>query len=312
MPEAFIKTGDDILEVFPNFFVVGATKAGTTSLYNYLKQHPEIYMSPEKETDFFSEAGTKWKLERTGICISSEAQYRALFAGVKDHKAVGEVSPSYLWDAETPVRIKRAVPDARIVISLRNPISRAFSHYLMDVRDRGQKLNFLQALKQDHYRTDKGWGVSHLYVELGLYYDQIENYFKVFGREHVLVIFFDDLAHNPRVELQKIFRFLGLSGEDASGIDVSTRHNEFAMPRNKLARYLIANSFLRKLGRRFVPPSVRGYVRNHILLKTTEKPEIDSDSRMFLEKIYRAEVEKLSKLLDTPGLCDRWGLGRVS
>jgi Sulfotransferase family len=112
--------------VLPNFFVVGAAKSGTTSIYRYLRQHPDVYMPIVKELHWFS------RLEpnpRQGFHpITSEEEYLSLFEGWRGERAIGEASPSYLWDPKAPERIQRSVPSAKILILLREPVDRAFSH----------------------------------------------------------------------------------------------------------------------------------------------------------------------------------------
>jgi hypothetical protein len=297
------------LGAFPNFFVIGAAKAATTSLYQYLKQHPEIYVPQEKEPHFFSEAASAWSLATVGLSFSDEGAYRALFKDVLDQKAIGEFSVSYLWDKDTPHRLKQAAPDARIVVSLRDPVNRAFSHYMMDLREGFQtNPHFLEALQQDFAQEEKGWGVSHLYVELGLYCDQLQRYFDVFGRDRVLVLFAEDLHRNPVAELKKLFRFLGVNEDVAYTIDLSRRHNSFAMPRNEMARFVMTSRPLRRLSRIFAPRYLRRYLRDHVLLRKIEKPPIPVDAHNFLRGIYRDDVLRLSQMLNVPELPEKWNL----
>src|SRR5689334_14600377 len=103
----------------PNFFIVGAPKAGTTSLYHYLKQHPEVYMSPVKEPNYFSyEETVKQNLYHKEKGVGTFEEYSKLFASANGrHKAIGEASVSYLFYASVPEKIKKAVPHAKIVIS---------------------------------------------------------------------------------------------------------------------------------------------------------------------------------------------------
>ena len=110
----------------PNFLIVGAQKAGTTSLHYYLKQHPQIYMSLRKEPHFFE--GMHWDFYRPGrimLPVTDLADYQALFEGVTDEKAIGEASASYLYSPKAPTLIKRSIPDARLIAILRNPADRS-------------------------------------------------------------------------------------------------------------------------------------------------------------------------------------------
>ena len=115
------------MPVWPNLFIVGAAKAGSTSLYNYLKNIPGIYMSPIKEPNFFAEMTHNNPVWST---IDDKEKYLRLFHKVRDEKIIGEASVSYLHDLNAPRRIHQRVPDSRIIICLRDPVERGFSHYL--------------------------------------------------------------------------------------------------------------------------------------------------------------------------------------
>jgi len=117
------------MEKWPNFFIVGPTRAGTTSLWNYLKQVSGVYMSPVKEPAHFN-PNTNYTRFST-IPIRDKKKYLELFKDVKDETAIGEASPTYLADPQTPYLIHEVVPDARIIIILRDPVERAFSEYLL-------------------------------------------------------------------------------------------------------------------------------------------------------------------------------------
>jgi len=215
----------------PNFFVVGATKAGTTSLYHYLKQHPEIYMCPIKEPNYFSKDINpnefssiykktcivdmkaylgKPKLEELHIAMVTEFEdYIQLFREVKDEKAIGEISNSYLYSKVAAKEIKKIVPNAKIIMILRNPVERAFSHFIMNLK--GGYVEYFDFLKEvffDYNKTKKGWGISHLYIELGLYYEQVKRFLDTFGKNQVKIFLYEEYKNNPAQVLKEIFKFL--------------------------------------------------------------------------------------------------------
>src|SRR4030095_7539079 len=172
----------------PNFFVVGAAKSGTTSLYEYMKMHPEIYMAPIKETHHFSTDIDNSKFRPNyarslnknlskflegdmsdGIFhafVKDWDQYVKLYRKATEEKAIGEVTNSYLYSAEAAKNIIGRFPGAKVIMMLRNPVDRAFSHYLMDLRIGYETENFMEALKKDMARNPKGWGISTLYGEI--------------------------------------------------------------------------------------------------------------------------------------------------
>ncbi len=121
----------------PNFLIIGALKAGTTSLFNYLMQHPQIYMSPVKEPKFFALVGEYLdpkKREILGKCVVDIEEYRALFDNVTTEKAIGEASAIYLSSRRAPGRIQHYILNVKLIAILRDPVERAYSHFLHNVR----------------------------------------------------------------------------------------------------------------------------------------------------------------------------------
>jgi Sulfotransferase family len=114
----------------PNLFIVGAMKAGTTSLHNYLNSQPDVYMSPMKEPSFFTRIQPFPEPQYAGPVISSEADYRRLFESATSQRIIGESSISYLWDNRTASLLANRIPNARIIIILRDPVDRAYSQLL--------------------------------------------------------------------------------------------------------------------------------------------------------------------------------------
>lgn len=279
----------------PDFFIIGAAKAGTTSMHNHLSQHPDIFMSEVKEPHFFS--NVKPNPAQAVEAITSEGEYSRLFDGRGAEHVAGESSPSYLWDDATPARIKERVPGARAIAILREPVGRAYSHYLMDVRLGIQKLAFHDALVEDFESAEKGWGVSHLYVELGMYEAQVSRWIRVFGRERMLVLFFEEFIADPASTLRTAAEFLGVAPEPMEGVHGGERHNAYAAPRSGLSRILLGARGLRRVGKRVLPESAKNLVRDKILLRKGEKPVMDPDSVRFLEEIYGPERPGIEAML---------------
>src|ERR687883_42510 len=156
----------------PNFFVVGAQKAGTTSLYYYLKQHPEVYMSPVKEPHFFE--GMQSEFYRPGrkvMPVTCLGDYQALFQGVSNEKAIGEASASCLYSPKAPALLKGAIPNAKLIAVLRNPVDRAYSNFLHCIRVNREPLpSFAGALQAEEGRIRNNWGPLWHYKQKGFYY----------------------------------------------------------------------------------------------------------------------------------------------
>jgi sulfotransferase family protein len=162
--------------MLPNFFIIGAAKAGTTSLYHYLEDHQEVFMCSVKEPNYFSyDDIIRQNLYYSEKGFGNKEEYEALFKDVTSEKAIGEASVSYLFYEKTPTKIKAVVPDAKIIIILRNPVDRGFSHFLMD-----KKLGYISLVFEDvifkrvqHKNIDLYY---QQYVELGLYHEQVKRY----------------------------------------------------------------------------------------------------------------------------------------
>jgi hypothetical protein len=283
--------------VWPNFFIVGAAKAGTTSLHALLRAHPEVFMSMPKEPHHFCQVEPPFELRWHFEAYSDPARYLKLFREANGFKAVGEGSTSNLWHPEVPGRIRERVPHARIIISLRDPIQRAYSHYLMHVREGIQNLGFYDALQEDLHRTGWEWGISHFYVEKGRYAAQVKRYLEVFGPERVTVLLFDQFQRDPRAKLLEVVRFLELDPAPAARIDAARIHNRHRAPRGRWSRLLAGSRLSRMLGETIVPRRLGSFIYERILLKAARKPPLDPRAREFLTRIYEPEIDELERIL---------------
>ena len=186
-------------------FIVGAPKAGTTSLHYYMNEHPEILMSSVKEPNFFSDkeiVDQGLYYETSGINTSQK--YHNLFLEKEDEKIFGESSVSYLFYPKVSKRIKEYNTVAKIIIMLRNPVERAFSHYLMDFR-----LGLLSDRFEDVFNKKEGLKFQQYFL-LGNYYSQVKRYFNEFSKENVHIIWYSDFKKDTEKEVQKVFKFIGV------------------------------------------------------------------------------------------------------
>lgn len=280
------------MEVWPNFFIVGAPRAGTTSLYFYLKQVPEVYLSPVKEPNYFSV-----KIipdDHYLLPIRNKKNYLKLFEKVKDEKAIGEASPSYLEDPETPYLISQDVSDARIIAILRDPVERAFSHYLMMVSQGFEKLSFRKAL--DDLLTNKTRNEFRHYLTPGQYSEQIKRYINIFGNEKVKILIFEEFIRDTQKSIEEVLNFLGINEKPSSLVE--NTYNPFSVSRGWYADLIMTNTMIRKIGFSLIPnPDLRQKIKGK-LLKKAKKPEMFSDDRGFLEKYYMDDVKKLQNSLN--------------
>jgi Sulfotransferase family len=279
---------------WPNLFVVGAGKGGTTSLWHYLGQHPDAFMSAVKEPCFFATSS----FPRATPVVDEARDYLRLFADSRDERLVGEASPTYLAAEEAPVRIKAASPDAKILVSLREPVDRVHSLYLEMVKNGGERRSFREAVADEVMRAID----RPPYVNSTLYAAFVQRYLETFG-DRVFVLFFEELAANPRRTMRAVYRFLGVDHNFAERLNVAAR-NRFAMPRGELAGALIGSRPVRQAARRLVPPSLRDPIYS-ILLRPVDKPRPDPGTVRLLSEVFEGDVLALGELLGRP-FPDAW------
>ncbi len=282
----------------PNFFIVGAAKAGTTSLHSYLSAHPNVFMSPIKEPHYFASFERTPQHDNFLPLIRDPEEYLALFGDCEGQSAVGEASPSYLCDPLAPARIRSTVPDAKIIISLRDPVDRAHSHYQMEYRAGRETRSFRGALEADLASEKKGWGVSFQYVELGLYYQQVKRYFNEFGKDRVLILLFQEVIGNSRQTINKVAEFLDIDPAGIADEKLAEAHNQFEVSRGALSRKLLRCRPIRVWSKRWLPQPLRTVVRSQLLFKPGHKPSMDCDTLCFLRGHFEEDTRRLEELLD--------------
>lgn len=297
----------------PNFFLVGAPKAATTSLYHYLDQHPQIYMSAIKEPCFFAaeireencdpdqrsriarDARSLRKFlsgsmreKRFGGIVTTWEDYQRLFANATGESALGEASVMYLWSRTAPDRIAARVPDARILVMLRDPAERAFSQYLHGVGKGAIRWSFREHVERS-LRHRSGLSIHYPFLELGLYAEQLSRYRERFG-DHVWVGFHEDFRSRPLDVLRNIYRFLGVAPEFSP--DMTRRHLEAQVPRLAPIGWLQRSGFWGAVAR-ITPPGVRPMIRR-TLVRQPDAARMDPADRQFLVDYYRGDIGKLA------------------
>lgn len=271
---------------WPNLFLVGVVRGGTSSLWGYLNQHPEIYMTPVKEPHFFTDANPALT-----PAYKDEHAYLDLFAGARE-PVRGEASASYFGDSASPPAIKRASPEAKILISLRDPVERAHSHYWHQVTFGKEKRSFSDAVREELAgvrRQD-----LDRYVRRGFYSEPLQRYLETFG-QNVHVVFFEEMTRDPTATLGGVFAFLGVD-RDVTHRLVVERRNAFQLPRGRMAGSIIHSRSLRAAGRRIVPRGFRPRLEE-ALLASREKPLIEPGVRRLLEGAYSSDCEALERIL---------------
>jgi len=244
------ESGSDKMRT-PVFFVVGAQKAGTTSLHDWLAQQPDVCLPTLKETHYFShdqryEKGLDWYMRQFPRCA--------------DGSVVGEVDPEYMYHACAPERIAEVCPEAKIVFILRSPLERAYSQYLMSVRRGLERLSFYDALASEDERTGPGADpalAEHLgYMGRGRYAAQIARFRKALPGGSFLIVKFDELVSGETGAgtYGRICRFIGL-GSSPSIADRSRKSNVASEPRSGMLADILYGRSLPKRALKLLLPS---------------------------------------------------------
>jgi hypothetical protein len=285
----------------PNFLIIGAGKAGTTSVYRYLQQHPEVFVSPVKEPGFFVWEGQRHALlpDRRMPVRSLEA-YAALFEGVRGEKAVGEASPSYLVDPLAAARIRERLPQVRLIAILRDPVERAWSSYWMTVRDGRERRSFEQAVADElsAWPGPPPERPYESYLWRGRYAHHLGPYLERFERARIRVCLFDDLAADPRAFMGELYRYLEV--DDRFAPTTALRYNASGLPRHRLLGPLLNKSALSRTLRRLLPPAFgrRGaLVQDALRSRLLARPPLAPALRRRLVACYRDDILALQDLL---------------
>ncbi len=291
----------------PNFLIIGAAKAGTTSIHRYLTQHPQIYMPPRKELNFFAHGGIRPDFRRPGArmtnrgFIANVEAYRALFQGVSEETAIGETSPAYLHSPKAPGLIKHHVPDAKLIAMLRDPVERAYSAYLMRVRQGRESLDFVQAVREGEARVRNNWPPGWHYLGVGFYYTHLKRYFDIFDPAQIRVYLYDEFKTDPVNTLQDILRFLDV--DDTFVPDMSIKYNVGGIPKNKAWHVFLTR--LRWNARpvlgQFLPTNLRQHLRKYMRalgkMNLVEPRALPTHVRGELIQICRKDILQLQDLI---------------
>lgn len=288
----------------PNFFVAGAPRAGTTALYEFLQQHPDIFMSPLKEPAFFCAATPPpW-------AVRDLDKYLALFAGAGGRRAIGEASTGYFGSEESPGLIRARYPEARIILMLRNPVDRAYSLYRLNCSlgvDRMNSFEQALAVEDDRLgstrfkRNNPYFWAAYMYFRSGLTATQLARWQQTFPPEQLKIILFDDFQKGALDTTREVYRFLGV--DPSFTPDVRVVHAS-AYPLWPLAHYVVSRAAERFAPRApGEPPTVlRRCFRSAFVLNLRagaklRAKRVKQSTRRELLKRYRDDIEQTGVLL---------------
>lgn len=290
--------------VMPNFLVFGAAKSGTTSIYKYLEQHPDVFMSSFKEPGFFAFEGERPILNGPGAqkwvdrwVVTDLESYQQLFADYNGQKAIGEASPYYIYYEKTAATIYKHVPDIKLIAILRNPADRAFSNYVWAVRDRAESItNFQDAIAAEEKRIKENWGPKWHYKNQGFYYQQLQPYYELFKREQIKIYLYENFVKQPVAVMQDIFDFLEI--DDSFIPNMSRKHNTSRIPKNKFwHKFLDRPNPVKSLIKPLLPLDFRQNLKQNAKEKNLFKPKLTPELRQQLIAEYREDINKLQDLI---------------
>jgi len=295
----------------PDFLIVGAAKSGTTSLYFYLKEHPQIFMPENKEPWFFSfmDNPTQFKSpDSLGGMVSNLQDYTNLFEDANNNQIIGEASPSYLYTYETTINnIKKVYgeqyKDVKIIILLRNPVDRAFSQYQHFKKSMREPLSFRQAIKPEtiRKRLNDNWSFFYDYIGVGMYYKQVKSYLENF--ENVKVILFDEFKNDTSRVVKDLLLFLEA---DASLLpqNIGKKYNvsrvlrkDFLTP---LYRFLFfSNNKVKRTLANLLPVKTKDKLIDTVQKLLLKRKKLEKREKKEIMKIFDEDFKKLKELINS-------------
>ena len=291
-----------------DFFIVGAARSGTTTLWQWLKGHSDIFLPETKEPHYFcfkdkglQYFGNELDPHYKELITVSEKDYLHLYNKCKPHQLNGDASPGYLYFPGTAANIKQHNPSAKIICILRNPCDRAFSQFIFHVQAGFEDVcDFQTALNNEEARISKGWWWGHHYLKAGNYVSQWQEYCDEFDESQRLLLFYDDLVSSPKATYEKICDFLNIVPSTSANVNlhVNGTSDLVSVPLNlKIHRLLTHGVTSNKHLMNWLPKWFSQKIKQFIIaINKQPKPEMTSSSRNFMANYYRPELERLSSL----------------
>jgi len=289
--------------MLPNFLLIGAEKSGTTSIHNYLRAHPGVFMARVKEPLFFAFEGQSLNYKGPGDeefnrrPVTALPDYQALFAGSEHYAAAGESSATYLYYPQAPERAAHYVPKAKLIVILRNPADRAYSNFLHGLRARKEHLDFGSALEAEQKRIAAGWSPFFSYKDKGWYHAQLCRWMNYYPRDQFLFFLYDDLRTRPMEVMRQIYEFIGVDPEFKPHVGVE--YNVSGKPFSpRLHEFIKRNSPIHGLARSVMPKRFRARLKADITRWNLARPRIAPDLRSQLLAEYKPDLARLAPLIE--------------
>ncbi|MBY0499588.1 MAG: sulfotransferase domain-containing protein [Nitrosomonas sp.] len=273
--------------MLPDFVVIGAFKAGSTSLHHYFSQHPSVFMTKVKEPNFFafdSKNKVHAEMNRQQFMVTSLSEYESLFDDARVDQIKGEVSPYYLYSSVALQKMKEIVPTIKMIACLRNPVGRAYSHYLMRLRSGKETKSPEEAFSEDAF-----------WVRASLYANAIQSYQQIFDNNQLKFVLFDDLINDPQTLMSELFSFIGAD----SNFQVNTdyRFNPGGTP--KLPWLHHGLSALKRIPglRQYTPPFIRNRLARIRDKNLAPAKVLSMDVQQQWLKFYRDDISRVQDIL---------------
>jgi hypothetical protein len=289
----------------PNFLIVGAAKSGTSSLHNYLHEHPEVFMPSYnregmkvKEPRFLIKDLVQHRLHN-GVWNFEE--YQCLFSDVREEKVIGESTVLYLYYYQHAIKnIKYYLgKEVKIIIMLRNPIDRAYSAFQHVSRGLKETNSFEESLEIEKGRLERETNLTPMvmYKEMGMYYSMVKAYKDSFKNIHI--VFYEDFRDNIALEMNKVYSFLGISKD--INVNLNKRYNVGGKKwKNKKSKhFFMKDNWAKSILKSITPKKIRQEIRNKLVnLSTKEVEEMKKETRKMLNNYFQEDIKKLSELLN--------------
>lgn len=296
----------------PDFVCVGGAKCGTTSLYEYLRQHPQVFLPDQKELHYFSYPDLATRPEGPGMrtvlsgLIRTEDSYRAQFRQMKANQIAGDISPSYLNEETVPERIHALLGRVKIIVMLRDPVYRVVSQYMHLRRAAREPLDIAAALAAEPERLAAKWGDMWHYTASAFAAERLARYRQRFGTENVLVLLSDEMRADPAETMKRVCAFLNIEREFIFATD--REFNRSGAPRSRLVARLVDASPVANFAKRLLPRRLGVVIKRNLQeLNTGRKEEIPGEVISALRQLYADEIMALDQALDRPtGWAKRW------
>ena len=298
--------------VNPDIFLIGAAKAGTTTISDWMAMNPKIALARIKESNYFSKEidpnkfskefssispsipikyweGDKLEFRHQGFIKDSQS-YARIFEHSQEGQKLADCSTSYFWSKKAPDLIKKNSPNAKVLLILRNPVDRAWSHYRMARKYGLTQEGFLKELEKD-FLSESVWGRSQNFYHLSCYSESLTRWMQNFDKSQLKIEIYESFFDHPQENWDRVCDFFGVEANSISELD---KKHESQDPRSPKIQKIIFKMKLKTI-RFFIPEKLYFYLKNLLFYK---KPEVlNSEIRNEAMKYFTNDIDRLETLM---------------